>query len=568
MGTLDPNAVILAASLAVWSEAFENLRRHDRLREAGTLLADQDVSHVSDPRMSYPPANLPADVVPAYAVPPAYGPGIGVPPLTPQAAPAPAYAIPSALDTFGAGGPSFDEDFMAVLENTNVHRSTIGCVIPAYNEEESIADVIEALLKQTRVPDVIHVVINNTTDDTAKIAAEYAGPHEITTELGEQFTEVFVHDIGKNPDKKVGALNYGYSLVEGCDFLLGVDGDTIAHPKAVEYLETEAVSDSRIGGISAIFTIDDRPIKGLLAKFLIAGQRTQFAAFNLQNLLRGRNMAVLGGQFSIFSTNALRDAMKANHQVTPWVKDSEVEDSLLSLQIKSAGYLTKISPYARANVGGMTTLKGYDAQQVKWTYGAIELMWPGQRGDTKGQPFHPNLRLRWFENFGMLTNLFVRVAFIILLAGSLSINAFVFSPLWLIPPLVAVMLNVRIAMTMKYCDQRDILFAALVFPAELFMWVRLGHFLRSWSRFLSRKKVDNWAMQAKAEKGGGAGGHWVPLVLLVAVLIAMAVIWNMLGPVAQSSILWVGWPIVGVVTVLQTVLMFSKLIRRYQGYKV
>ncbi|MDQ1129328.1 glycosyltransferase [Microbacterium sp. SORGH_AS_0888] len=348
----------------------------------------------------------------------------------------------------------------------------------------------------------------------------------------------------------------------------GVDGDTIAHPKAVEYLETEAVSDSRIGGISAIFTIDDRPIKGLLAKFLIAGQRTQFAAFNLQNLLRGRNMAVLGGQFSIFSTNALRDAMKANHQVTPWVKDSEVEDSLLSLQIKSAGYLTKISPYARANVGGMTTLKGYDAQQVKWTYGAIELMWPGQRGDTKGQPFHPNLRLRWFENFGMLTNLFVRVAFIILLAGSLSINAFVFSPLWLIPPLVAVMLNVRIAMTMKYCDQRDILFAALVFPAELFMWVRLGHFLRSWSRFLSRKKVDNWAMQAKAEKGGGAGGHWVPLVLLVAVLIAMAVIWNMLGPVAQSSILWVGWPIVGVVTVLQTVLMFSKLIRRYQGYKV
>ncbi|WP_460776065.1 glycosyltransferase family 2 protein [Microbacterium sp. GXF7504] len=491
---------------------------------------------MSDPRMSYQPAQA----------------------LEP---------LPLTQDPF-ADAPGFDEDFMAVLENTTVHRSTIGCVIPAYNEAESIADVIEALLKQTRVPDVIHVVINNTTDDTAKIAAQYAGPHEITTDLGEQFTEVFVHDIGKNPDKKVGALNYGYSLVEGCDFLLGVDGDTVADPRAVEYLETEAVSDTRIGGISAIYTIDDRPINGLVAKFLIAGQRTQFAAFNLQNLLRGRNMAVLGGQFSIFSTNALRDAMKANHQSTPWVKDSEVEDSLLSLQIKSAGYLTKISPYARAAVGGMTTLKGYDAQQVKWTYGAIELMWPGQRGDTKGQPFHPNLRLRWFENFGMLTNLFVRVAFLILLAGSLSINAFVFSPWWLIPPAVAVLLNLRIARTMKYCTNRDILFAALVFPAEIFMWIRIGHFLRSWSRFLSRKKVDNWAMQAKAERGGGTLGHWVPLVMLVIVLIAMAVIWNLLGPVAQSSILWVGWPIVGVVTVLQTVLMLSKLFRRYQGYQV
>ncbi|MFE1645866.1 glycosyltransferase family 2 protein [Microbacterium sp. P01] len=458
-------------------------------------------------------------------------------------------------------------DFESVLEHTSVHRSTIGCIIPAYNEEESIRDVIEGLLAQTRVPDVIHVIVNNSSDATVKIASEFAGAHEITTELGEQFTEVFVHDIGKNPDKKVGALNYGYSLVEGYDYLLGVDGDTVADSRAVEFLETEAVSDTRIGGISAIYSIDDKPIKGLIAKFLITGQRTQFAAFNLTNMLRGRNMAVLGGQFSIFATQALRDAMQQNHQSTPWVKDSEVEDSLLSLQIKSAGYLTKISPYARADVGGMTTLRGYDAQQVKWTYGAIELLWPGQRGDTKGQPFHPNLRVRWLENFGMLVNLFVRVAFIVLLAGSLSINAFVFSPWWIIPIVMAMLLNLRMAMTIKNYNSRDVMFAVLLFPAEIFMWIRLSHFLRSWTRFLSRKKVDNWAMQAKAERGGGLG-HWTPLVILIVAVIAMAVIWSMLGPVVQSSILWVGWPIVGIVTILQTVSMFTKLIRRQHGYKV
>ena len=460
------------------------------------------------------------------------------------------------------------DDFAAVLEDTTGHRSTIGCVIPAYNEEESIAEVIESLLGQTRVPDAIHIVVNNSSDGTVREAARFAGAHEISNELGDHFTEVFVHDIGKNPDKKVGALNYGYSLVEGYDYLLGVDGDTIADPRAVEFLETEAVSDSRIGGISAIFSIDDRPIKGIVGKFLIAGQRTQFAAFNLQNLLRGRNMAVLGGQFSIFSTAALRDVMKANHQSTPWVRDSEVEDSLLSLQIKSAGYLTKISPFARANVGGMTTLRGYDAQQVKWTYGAIELMWPGQRGDTKGQPFHPNLRLRWFENFGMLTNLFVRIAFFILLMGSLSIDAFVFSAWWIIPPIAATLLNLRIARSMTSRNRRDYLFAGLIVPAEIFMWVRLSHFVRSWTRFLSRKQVDNWAMQARAEKGGG-GAHWIlPFVLVLVVFIAMAVVWSMLGPVVQSSILWVGWPIVGVVTVLQTVMMAFKLLRRHQGYKV
>merc|ERR1712169_144993 len=108
--------------------------------------------------------------------------------------------------------------------------------------------------------------------------------------------------IGKNPDKKVGALNYGYSLVEHMDYLLGVDGDTTPEPDAIEHLVDEITSDDRIGGISAIYSIDDSALDGPIAKFLIAGQRAQFAAFNMQNLLKGRNMAVLGGQFSIFST--------------------------------------------------------------------------------------------------------------------------------------------------------------------------------------------------------------------------------------------------------------------------
>jgi biofilm PGA synthesis N-glycosyltransferase PgaC len=38
--------------------------------------------------------------------------------------------------------------------------------------------------------------------------------------------------------------------------------------------------------------------------------------------------------------------------------------------------------------------------------------------------------------------------------------------------------------------------------------------------------------------------------------------------VLQSSILWVGWPIVGIVTVIQTVAMIFRLLRRQQGYKV
>jgi len=468
-------------------------------------------------------------------------------------------------ETFGEI-EKYANEFIESVEALTTARPTIGCIIPAYNEEESIGSVIESLLAQTRLPDVIHVIVNNTTDKTVEVAAGYAGAHSSVVDGVEQFTEVYVHDIGKNPDKKVGALNYGFTLIEGMDYLLGVDGDTVASEKAVEQLEEEIVSDSRIGGISAIYTIDPDPIQGTVAKFLISGQRAQFAAFNMQNMLRGRNMAVLGGQYSIFATKALRDAMTQNHQTTPWVKDSEVEDSLLSLQIKSAGYLTKISARARADVGGMTTLRGLDAQQVKWNYGAIELMWPGQRGDTKGQPFHPNLRLRWLENASMAINAVARVMFILLVVAAVSIDAFVFSPVWLVPPVVAAALNVRIAMSMQGRTRRDILFAALIFPAEMYMWVRIGHFLRAWTKFASKKQVDNWAAQAKAERGAG-NAYLTPLLLTVAVMIALAAVWVQLSIVVQSTVLWVAWPLLGTIAVLQTLGMFGKLVRRHHGYQ-
>ena len=105
----------------------------------------------------------------------------------------------------------------------------------------------------------------------------------------------------------------------------------------------------------------------------------------------------------------------------------------------------------------------------------------------------------------------------LLLAASLSIGAFVFSPLWLIPPVVAILLNIRIAMSMKDKTWKDVLFAASGIGAEVYMWLKAGHFVRAWTKFLSRVQTDNWAEQAKAERGSG-NSHLVPLVVLAVVL--------------------------------------------------
>lgn len=448
------------------------------------------------------------------------------------------------------------------------YRSTIGCVVPAYNEAESIAGVLDSLLSQTRRPDIIHVVVNNTTDNTVEIASYYAGEHVRVVNGYRETTTVQVHDVGKLEDKKVGALNYGFTLVEGMDYLLGVDGDTTADPRAIEYLVAEIESDDRIGGISAIYSIDDTAIQGWLAKFLIAGQRAQFSAFNMQNLLRGRNMAVLGGQFSIFSMEALHKVVEQTHQRYPWVRDSEIEDSLLSLEIKSAGYLTKISAQARANVGGMLTLRSLDAQQVKWNTGAIDLMWPGQRGDTKGQPFHPNLRLRWLENFSMVANGLTRIGFVTMLTAALLFHAFVFAPWWLIPPVAGTILNFRIVRSMYGAHRGDYLFALLIVPAEAYMWIRLGHFARSWTKFFLAREGDNWAAQARAERGGGGISYLWPFAAVTAVMAAViSAWWFLLDTQQKSDSLWYGWAALGSITIVQTLAIVLRLLKPYHGYK-
>ncbi|TFC05583.1 hypothetical protein E3O42_03270 [Cryobacterium adonitolivorans] len=79
-------------------------------------------------------------------------------------------------------------------------------------------------------------------------------------------------------------------------------------------------------------------------------------------------------------------------------------------------------------------------------------------------------------------------------------------------------------------------------------------------------QVDNWAEQAKAERGSG-NANLVPLLVGLAAAAAMVFIWMQLPIMSQSTIPRIGWPILGVTTVLQTLTIFFILIKRHRGYR-
>jgi biofilm PGA synthesis N-glycosyltransferase PgaC len=119
---------------------------------------------------------------------------------------------------------------------------------------------------------------------------------------------------------------------------------------------------------------------------------------------------------------------------------------------------------------------------------------------------------------------------------------------------------------MAFANRRDYLFALPLVPAEVYMWIRMGHFVRAWLKFFGSQQTDNWAAQAKAERGKGSSYLYPYLALLIFYVTFMA-IWLQLPVVLRSDLLSIGWPILGVITVLQTAWMAVKVLRRYRGYK-
>ena len=443
---------------------------------------------------------------------------------------------------------------------SNRRYARIAAVIPAYNEEDSIGEVIQSLLDQTRAPDAIFVIVNNSTDDTFIAARRFEGVHTLMIRDQDHECVVRVVDIGKNIDKKVGALNYGWRMAKDFDYILGVDGDTTLHPKCVKFLEDEIVSDSRIGGISAVYSFHQPKSKDPIARFLVTSQKFQFAGFNMDNLLRNRNMAVLGGQCSLLSTAALKKVMERDNQSEPWVRDSEVEDSLLSLQLKNAGFQTKISAKARAYVGPMETLSSLHKQQIKWTAGAAELLLT--------QPFHTNLRLRWRENLSMLFNIVTRLGFIMLVLASLSIDAFVFQAWWLIFPALAAAVNTRLAFSMHNRTLGDILYAVLLVPSEAYMMLRMSHFTSSWAKVLGKQEYDAWGAQSAAEQGKGTIDFLYPIIVASIGIGALMFWWTTLSIETQTLWLSIGWPVLATITIVQGLFLLKRVTRRQRGFRV
>ncbi|MBD3583685.1 glycosyltransferase family 2 protein [Flavobacterium selenitireducens] len=116
-------------------------------------------------------------------------------------------------------------------------------VIPAFNEEKFIALTLDSLVAQTKLPTEVIVVNDNSTDSTARIAAEFALKHPWIKLVNT--TSEAVHLPGS---KVIRAFEKGFAVAnKNFDVIVKADADLIFPNDYFERILAKFASDETIG---------------------------------------------------------------------------------------------------------------------------------------------------------------------------------------------------------------------------------------------------------------------------------------------------------------------------------
>lgn len=226
-------------------------------------------------------------------------------------------------------------------------------IIPAYNEEENIADTVRSLLAQTTPPKEIIVVNDCSTDDTEKIAKS----------LG-----ITVLTPPQNTGTKAGAQNYALKLIK-TKYTMAIDGDTTLAKDAIELL-MKAFDDSKVAAACGfvlprhINTIWER---GRYIEYLLA-----FTFYKPVQDYYGKPM-ISSGCFSAYQT----DLLKENNG---WSNRTMAEDMDLTWSFYQKGHKVRFIPEAVSYPIEPNNFHFLSKQLRRWSHGFLQnvrLHWRG-----------------------------------------------------------------------------------------------------------------------------------------------------------------------------------------------
>ena len=160
-------------------------------------------------------------------------------------------------------------------------RPTVGIVIPAYNEEDTIRACVTAALGQTVPADEIMVVDNRSTDATAAILDDLMVQHPDAPirVLRQESAQ------GITPTR-----NMGFDAVTS-DIIGRIDADTLLEPDWVEQV-AKVFTDPTVHAATGPVIYYDMPLRRYMARADDTARKAMFRLAKSYSFLFGTNMAL------------------------------------------------------------------------------------------------------------------------------------------------------------------------------------------------------------------------------------------------------------------------------------
>jgi biofilm PGA synthesis N-glycosyltransferase PgaC len=231
----------------------------------------------------------------------------------------------------------------------------VSILIPAYNEEETIAETVR-YASNLNYPHYEIIVINDGSKDNTLNALE---------SIRDLYPELRIVDIKQNKGK-ANALKQGVLVSKG-EFIAAIDSDAILEPDALRYMIPHFVTpqnSERVGAVTGNPRVRNRST--LLSKIQLAEYASIIGLIKRTQRIVGKVMTV-SGVFVVFRKKALLD-------VGLWDTDLITDDIGITWKLQRRFWDIRYEPKAFCWMLVPETFKGLWKQRARWAQGGIEVV--------------------------------------------------------------------------------------------------------------------------------------------------------------------------------------------------
>ena len=223
----------------------------------------------------------------------------------------------------------------------------VSVIIPAYNEENSIAKTLRSILSSDYPENKFEVIV---VDDGSK---------DKTYEIAKRFQGKQVRIFTKKNGGKGSALNFGIKQIKG-DFVLSMDADTFVSPKSLKNM-IRYFKDEKVMSVTAAM-VTEKPkniwqrvqnVEYLFGLFL----RKAFATVNA--------VYITPGAFSAYRKSFC-------DKYGGYEEGNITEDLELSMRIQKEGFVIENCPDAPVYTIAPRSFKALTIQRRRWYFGLIK----------------------------------------------------------------------------------------------------------------------------------------------------------------------------------------------------